>query len=173
MILTHLPPTTLFRMLSPKWAFQPLSGAGAAKQGGRFNRPGQSALYLSFSPQTAIAEYQQFLDILPPGTLVAYKVQLASVVDFRGDYRAGAWAPNWQDWNCNWRELAFRRRADPPSWKLCDEIKDGPGQGLAFPSSADPGGFNLVVYLDRLGDVDRLEVHDPEGLLPKTQASWV
>lgn len=52
MIFASLPISTLFRMLSPRWAFQPLSGAGAARQGGRFNRPGQQALYLSFSTQT-------------------------------------------------------------------------------------------------------------------------
>jgi RES domain-containing protein len=77
MIFSSLPITTLFRMLAPKWAFQPLSGAGAAKQGGRFNRPGQHALYLSFSPQTAMAEYKQLLGLLLPGTLATDKAKRA------------------------------------------------------------------------------------------------
>jgi RES domain-containing protein len=93
MILASLPLTTLFRVLTPRWAFQPLSGAGAAKQGGRFNRPGQQA--------------------------------------------------------------------------------SSPAKGLIFPSIADPGGFNLVVYLDRLDGADLLEVHDPEGALPRNQDSWL
>ncbi|WP_245470224.1 hypothetical protein [Mesorhizobium sp. M7A.F.Ca.MR.362.00.0.0] len=37
--------------VTPKWAFLPTSGAGAAIDGGRFNRPGVEALYLTpFDP---------------------------------------------------------------------------------------------------------------------------
>ena len=39
--------TPLFRAHNPLWSFQPLSGAGAARAGGRFNRIGTPALYLS------------------------------------------------------------------------------------------------------------------------------
>jgi RES domain-containing protein len=108
-----------------------------------------------------------------PGTLAAYKARLGSVVDFREGFKVGAWAPRWQDWNCNWLDLAFRRKVDPPSWHLGDQVRNGPGKGLVFPSIADPGGFNLVVYLDRMEGTDSLEVHDPEGALPKSQASWL
>ena len=90
MIFSSLPLSTLYRMLTPRWSFQPVSGAGAARQGGRFNRPGEHALYLSFSTRTAVAEYQQFLDLLPPGTLAAYLAKLSSVVDFRKGFEAGA-----------------------------------------------------------------------------------
>lgn len=38
MILIDLPNTTVFRAHTPKYSFQPTSGAGAAKQGGRFNQ---------------------------------------------------------------------------------------------------------------------------------------
>ncbi|MDR3673110.1 MAG: RES family NAD+ phosphorylase [Holophaga sp.] len=172
MILAALPATTLFRMLAPKWAFQPLSGAGSAKQGGRFNRPGHHALYLSFSTRTAIAEYQQYLDLLPPGTLAAYRAQVSAVADFREGFSAGSWDPLWREWGCNWRDLAFRKKVDPPSWILGDQVRKAAGKGLVFPSIADPGGFNLVLYLDRLDAADGLEVHDPEGALPRNQASW-
>ena len=47
-------------------------------------------MYLSFSTRTAVAEYQQFLDLLPPGTLAAYLAKLSSVVDFRKGFEAGA-----------------------------------------------------------------------------------
>ena len=48
MILHDLPPgTTLFRAHTPQWASRPTSGAGAAAKGGRFNREGIEALYLS------------------------------------------------------------------------------------------------------------------------------
>ncbi len=172
MIFSAVPKSSLYRMLTPRWAFQPLSGAGAAKLGGRFNRPGHHALYLSFSTGTAIAEYQRHSDLLPPGLLVAYRVQVEPVLDFRAGYVAGAWDSLWLEWNCNWREAAFLKRVDPPSWRLFDQVMGTKAKALAFPSLADPGGFNLVVYLDRLQDTDRLEVHDPDGSLPRSQASW-
>ena len=68
-----------WRMLAPRWAFDPLSGAGAARAGGRWNAPGQAALYFSDSHATAIAEYQQNLP--RPGTLTAYDVDARDILD--------------------------------------------------------------------------------------------
>ena len=46
MIVTKLESSRVFyRCLTPKWSNLPLSGAGAAQNGGRFNRPGVEALY--------------------------------------------------------------------------------------------------------------------------------
>ena len=55
----------------------------AALQGGRLNRKGLEALYLSLEPETAVAEFQQGSPFLPPGLLVSYVV---SVIDFIGCY---------------------------------------------------------------------------------------
>ncbi len=45
MKITRIGPDDIFhRYLTPKWAFLPVSGAGAAVDGGRFNRPGVEAL---------------------------------------------------------------------------------------------------------------------------------
>lgn len=86
MILTALDLTEAYRMHVPKWAVAPTSGAGAAKHGGRVNRPGVAALYLCLDSETAVKEYQQVSTLLPPGTLVAYRVSAAPVVDFRGGF---------------------------------------------------------------------------------------
>ena len=57
MKVTHIGSDEIFhRYLTPKWAFLPASGAGAAIDGGRFNRPGIEALYLSRSAQTALED---------------------------------------------------------------------------------------------------------------------
>lgn len=66
MIYTALTSLTAYRVLHPKWAFSPTSGEGAAKYGGRANRPGIAALYLSLDPETALAEYKQVDTLLPP-----------------------------------------------------------------------------------------------------------
>ncbi|MBX3726172.1 MAG: RES domain-containing protein [Xanthomonadales bacterium] len=73
--MTHLTgPAHFYRAHAPEWASQPLSGAGAAKVGGRLNRKGMPRLYLSDSIETAIPEYQQFSPLIPPLTLVTYEV---------------------------------------------------------------------------------------------------
>ena len=55
MKIVRLGPDEVFhRFLTPKWAFVPLSGVGAAIDGGRFNRPGVEALYLSRTARTAL-----------------------------------------------------------------------------------------------------------------------
>jgi Uncharacterized conserved protein len=82
MILARLDNVTAYRMHAPKWAVAPTSGAGAAKHGGRVNRPGVEALYLALEAGTAIQEYQQISTLLPPGTLTSYKLTAEPVVDF-------------------------------------------------------------------------------------------
>ena len=160
-----------YRAHTPEWASQPLSGAGAAKQGGRLNRPGVHALYLANSSDTAIAEYQQLSPLMPPCTLVAYQVTLASVVDFRQGFDPNAWSSLWQDLYCNWRKMAFIEEIEPPSWVLSDEVMAAGHAGVLFPSTHTKG-VNLVVYLDALKARDQLAVHDPDGKLPRDRSSW-
>ena len=82
MILFDLPPgTTLFRAHTPPWASRPTSGAGAATRGGRFNREGVEALYLSLDEVTALREYQQTSPFLPPCTICSYTVALRDLVE--------------------------------------------------------------------------------------------
>ena len=90
MKLTTLTDVTAYRMHLPRWAVAPTSGAGAAKHGGRANRPGVEALYLAMQPATAIDEYKQASTLLPPGTLTSYQVTVTPVVDFTGGYSASA-----------------------------------------------------------------------------------
>jgi RES domain-containing protein len=104
-LIELLPERILYRVNTPKWASSPTSGAGAAIEGGRFNRTGVEALYLSFDETTALREYQQDEPIMPPGTIAAYHVALDQVVDFSNGFVSGMWDPIWEDWNCNWRGL--------------------------------------------------------------------
>ena len=71
MILHDLPPgTTLIRAHTPQWASRSTRGAGAATRGGRFNREGIEALYLSLEVVTALREYPQTAPFLPPARCV-------------------------------------------------------------------------------------------------------
>ena len=50
------PDEVFYRFLTPKWSHLPSSGAGAAQNGGRFNRPGVEAVYLAREVETAHAD---------------------------------------------------------------------------------------------------------------------
>jgi RES domain-containing protein len=172
MILIELGPVTAYRMHTPRWATAPTSGAGAAAHGGRANRPGVSALYLALEPETAVREYQQLSPLMPPGTLVSYAVRLAPVVDFRAGYNPARWHDLWEEFLCDWRELWFNQRVEPPSWVLADDALAVGAKGILFASTLATDGTNLVVFSEQLTAADALQVFDPTGALPKNQDSW-
>ena len=75
-------PVIFYRAHTPEWASMPTSGAGAAKNGGRWNAKGRPALYMSFDPLTAVKEAnQQVLDFIPV-TLVRYQVSGGLIADY-------------------------------------------------------------------------------------------
>lgn len=111
MILTRLGPAAPFyRALTPSWAYLPESGAGAARVGGRFNRPGVEARYLAASTLGALLEYQQESTLLPRATLATFLVSAERVVDFTGGYQAETWSAIWAEAHCDWKRLAILRR---------------------------------------------------------------
>lgn len=166
------PDAIFHRYLTPKWAYLPTSGAGAASDGGRFNRPGVEALYLSLSAQTALDEYRQGASVTPPATLAAYHVTLDEVADLSEGFDPGVWSAEWVGWDCAWRRIARIDRKLPPSWLLADTIITAGCRGLLFPSLRHPGGTNLVIYPANLSTADAVDVHDPEHRLPRDQSSW-
>lgn len=169
----RLGPGEIFhRYLTPKWAYLPTSGAGAAIDGGRFNRPGIEALYLSRSAQTALEEYRQGASIVPPATLAAYEVTLEDIVDLSEGFDPDIWDQAWAQWHCAWREIARIDRKVPPSWVLADKVIEAGKRGILFPSLRHAGGTNLVVFPANLLDGDKVNVHDPDHRLPRNQASW-
>ncbi len=173
MKLAALGPDAIFyRYLTPKWAFVPLSGAGAAAEGGRFNRVGVEALYLSRAPQTALEEYRQDSSLVPPATLASYIASIDGIVDLSDGYDADEWASEWAEWNCPWRRIIRIDRKTPPSWMLADKVISEGRKGILFPSLRHPGGTNLVIFHSNFTASDRLQVHDPDGRLPKDQSSW-
>ena len=172
MKLITLVNATVYRMHVPRWAFAPTSGAGAAMYGGRVNRPGVEALYLAMETDTALREYQQVSTLLPPGTLTSYQLKVEPVVDFTAGYSASAWDAMWEDFYCDWRELWFNQRIEPPSWTIGDMVIAAGAKGILFPSRLSKNGTNLVLFTQMLAATDRLEVFDPGHALPQSQASW-
>jgi RES domain-containing protein len=134
--------------------------------------PGIEALYLSLEPETALAEYQQGATITPPGTLIAYRVDVGSVLDFSQGYDPAIWPEDWVAADCDWKHIARIERHDPPSWRLGDALISSGTKGLLFPSYRRLGGTNLVLFNGNLEPADHVVAYDPEGKLPRNQSSW-
>ncbi len=156
-----------YRVIAPAYAGTPRSGMGAARRGGRFNRPGQEALYLSKDAATALAEYQQDNPWLPPGTICTFLVDGLRVADLSAGYLPEHWPPLWADFVVDWRTEWFGRGIEPPTWYMADDAMAAGLDGILFPSQAYPGGTNLVIYRSSERSEAELQVYDPENILRK------
>ena len=106
--------------------------------GGRANRPGIQALYLSLELETALAEYKQVDALLPPALMVSYHVNVDSVVDFRGGF-TDAWDALWEDFYCDWRKMVFNEGIEPPTWVIGDQVLAAGGKGLCSSQASRAG----------------------------------
>jgi RES domain-containing protein len=163
MIVTALD-AVAYRVHDPQWSFAPISGAGAGLHGGRANRPGINALYLSLELETALAEYRQLDILLQPSLMVSYRVMVGPVVDFRNGF-SNAWDALWQDFYCDWRKLVFNDGIEPPSWVLGDQVLATGAKDILF-KSIITGGTNVVLYNDALTGSDIIDAYDPNHVLP-------
>jgi RES domain-containing protein len=158
-------------MLAPKWASQPLSGAGAARLGGRFNEPGIAALYLSEDYITAISEYEQDLGIRP-GTLCAYDVDLQGLVDLTDPKVLSACGVTLATLKSAWKELWFVKNQRPPTWELAARLIAAGFTGIRVPSVQHFNGVNLVLWHWNDKSDRQVTPLDPRGDLPTDQSSW-
>ena len=159
----------------PRWSFSPLSGEGAAKTGGRFNRKGEAALYMSLDVMTAIGECTQgFANRLSPLTMVEYDVDCEPVADLRTEEARAVLGVSLDEMACGWL-VYLRAGTEAPSWLLADRLRGEGFVGMLAPSfahSAGAGNDNLILWQWGARLPARVAVHDPEGRLPKNQRSW-
>jgi RES domain-containing protein len=148
-------------MLAPRWAFDPLSGAGAARAGGRWNAPGQAALYLSDSHATAIAEYQQ--DLPRPGTLTAYDVDAHAILDLADLSVRQAIGVDDAFLRQPWKHIRDVERQRPQCWDFVVAVLAGGWRGLRVPSVQAPGK-NLVLWRWNETDTPVVQHIDPLGM---------
>jgi RES domain-containing protein len=158
-----------WRVLTPRWASLPLSGAGAAERGGRWNAPGSPALYLSEEHITAFAEYMQGLE--RPGLLTPYDVETQRIVDLCDPKVRNRLAVDDSVLVCPWKTIARIERRRPPTWDLAARLADA--DGIRVPSAQHCGGVNLVLWRWNLtGGSTRVAAIDPLGDLPRDSTSW-
>lgn len=164
-----------YRGHDPGWSFTPLSGAGAAMTGGRFNRKGELTLYLSCDVMTAFGECTQgFTNRLQPLTMCEYDVDCDGIVDLRDDEARNAQGIARSDLACGWLTLQLAGK-DAPSWLIVERLKSAGHSGLLVPSfvpGATDANVNLVLWRWGPDPFHKVDVYDPSGRLPQNQLSW-
>ena len=165
----------VYRAHHPMWAHQALSGEGAKKHGGRFNRPGCAALYTSLDITTAWMEAQQGFPFKPqPMTLVAYQVEATAIVDLNDSDTLQCLGISADDLACPWEELAYHKQ-QPPTWQVVEDLLAlGVAGALvrSFASGCTVDQHNLVLWQWQKPDSCQVKLLDDFGRLPKTPASW-
>ncbi|GLR66606.1 hypothetical protein GCM10010909_12860 [Acidocella aquatica] len=158
-----------WRMLSPRWAYDPLSGSGAARAGGRWNEPDQPVLYVSETHAVAISEYQQ--DLPRPGTLTGYEVVADAILDVTDPAIREAIGIEEAFLRQPWKRDRDITGARPPCWDFARAAADHGWQGVRVPSVQTIGN-NLVLWRWNVPDGATVRFIDPAGDLPRNQSSW-
>ena len=159
----------------PRWAFDPSSGEGAARHGGRFNRVGTATLYTSMRFEIAWAEAQQAFPFkAQPMTLVGYEVDCEDIADLTDAATLAAFDADRATLACPWEYLAAKGET-PPSWALADRLIAAGRAGALAPSVA-PGAahadVNAIFWRWGSSLPHQVTPIDDAGRLPKDDASW-
>jgi RES domain-containing protein len=160
-----------FRAHDPHWSWSPLSGAGAALKGRRFNWPGLEALYLSLSFNTVFREVSGgFAHRLTPYVLCSYDVDCEDVADLRTEADRTALGVALDDLACAWGDALIAGR-EPESWRIVRHLLAGGYVGALVPSfahGATPDDQNLVLWRWGPDLPHKVMVYDPSGRLRRT-----
>eukprot|EP01035_Chromulina_nebulosa_P068080 gene68080-93276_t len=145
-VLTYLEasPLRLWRAYVPRWAHAPLSGEGAARFGGRWNKPGTPAVYAARELSTAWAEYNQGFVQHPAliAQLTLTGAWLADLTDMAVLETLGVdEAIHWSEWRADLDEGRV-----PQTHRLADQLLARGDHGVVFPSFMSPGGTCVALW---------------------------
>ncbi|WP_299695105.1 RES family NAD+ phosphorylase [uncultured Tateyamaria sp.] len=158
----------LYRALNPVYARDPLSGAGAARYGGRFNPVGLPALYTALTPATALREANQVGD-LQPTVLVAYRADIAPLFDTRDTAALSAYGADAAMLaHAGWRAAMLAGDAVPTQDMARALIADGYAGLLvrSFARGMTEADLNVVLWR-WTSDASTLRVIDDDGRLTR------
>lgn len=165
-----------FRAHNPQWSWAPLSGEGAALYGGRFNRKGLPALYLSTDMATAMREAAHGFPtrLVDPLTIVSYKVDCANIVDLTSARVRSSNRITFDQLGCGWLLLQEQGKR-VPSQQIADRLSGDGAAGIlvrSFAPGSTADNHNLVLWTWGEDLPHLVRVHDPERRLPRDGSSW-
>lgn len=163
-----------YRAHDPKWAFDPLSGEGAAIHGGRFNSKGVPALYLATSLECAILEASHgFAYRFEPLTICTYEIPRIELADLTDAGLLSAAGILDDDLTSPWM-LELSNGTRPRSWQVPDKLsKTWAGAYVpSFARNARADFRNIVLWRWNTEPADEVKIFDPNSRLPRNQQSW-
>ncbi len=158
----------VYRAHNPQWSWAPLSGEGARRHGGRFNRRGVPALYTSLAPLTAIREAEPLGRPMQPLTLCAYEVDAEPLFDATDKEDCRSLGVLVSDLACPSWEAEMLAGTLPASQALADRLIAAGYAGMqlrSFATGASDGDLNLVMWRWGEGPPARIVLIDDEGRL--------
>lgn len=165
----------VFRAHNPEWAWNPLSGEGARRCGGRFNRIGVEALYKSLHVLTALREASTLGRPMQPLTLCEYEVDCDRVFDSRNSAAMSEEGLTIDELRCpSWERDMLAGRI--PSSQVAAEQLKARGYhamlALGFARGSLFDDVNLVFWNWSDSLPNRVTVIDAENRLPRDRSSW-
>lgn len=149
----------------------PLSGEGAARFGGRWNPPGAPTIYAARELSTAWAEYNQGF-VQHPALVAQLELTRARLADLTDIKTLEALGLDEDIHGCEWR-WALDDGAWPDTYRIRDLLLAKGMDGVIYPSFMSRGGSCVALWRWDGENAPRLEIIDPDGRLPKMQASWL
>ena len=163
-----------YRAHDPAWAWQPLSGDGAAAKGGRFNPKGTPALYLALTIEGMFLEMgHDFGHRFDPLTACTYDIDVDDIVDLSSETARGRAGIDLADLACSWAMDVASGRT-PPSWTIATRLIAAGSAGLLVPSfahGASAGMLNLVLWRWGSRRPHKVTIYDPAGRLNRLRTT--
>ncbi|WP_222425826.1 RES family NAD+ phosphorylase [Vreelandella titanicae] len=135
----------VYRGHNPRWQHAPTSGAGAARNGGRWNPVDLPALYTSERFETAWLEAQQgFPFKTQPLTLCSYEVNCGPILDLCDPAIQTRVRPHPENWMQEaWLDKKIRR--EPViAWEIAEQLITTGFAGIRVPSQAKGATYRDV-----------------------------
>lgn len=162
---------TLWRAYVPRWAHAPLSGAGAARFGGRWNPVGAQAIYAARELSTAWAEYNQGF-VQHPALIAHLTLSDARLADLTNAAVMKVLGVSPDIHQCEWR-AEMDEGSVPETHRLRETFMEKGFHGVIYPSYMSPGGSCVALWKWNGEGAPVLSVTDPEHRLPRDAASWL
>jgi RES domain-containing protein len=166
---------SVFRAHNPEWAWNPLSGEGALRYGGRFNRVGVEALYTSLHVLTALREASTLGRPMQPLTLCEYAVDCDSVFDSRNSAAMSKEGLTIDELRCPAWERDMLTGRIPSSQAAAEHLKARGYHALlvlSFARGSMLDDVNLVFWNWRDSLPNKVTVIDSKNRLPRDRSSW-